>query len=369
MFKHVIVPLDGSPGSEQAVPAGARLARCAGARLVLLRVVELGGAGDVHLEPELARPSALAATDAAQELERVAERARAAGVPTETVLERGAAVERILATIERYEGPVVVMRSRGRGGRLRMGLGSVARRIVGGTSAPVFMLPYGRRALPPASRYEPLPQTPLRILVPMDGSLLAEEALPPASALLQALGQPGRAELHLVRVVQLFDAEAPAHYAEAARYLEVVAERVRAELATDARLDGVSADGSEQTRDSGYTVSWSVVFQTEVPFALVQLGLHGLERNGPGFDVVVMTTHGQGGVQRAILGGVTEQVLYLTHLPVLVVRPWAAGAQEAGAEETVTEAACLAPRISAPDASARHVPPPQASWSAMLLAT
>jgi nucleotide-binding universal stress UspA family protein len=39
MFQHIVVPLDGSPRAEQALPVAARIARASGGTLTLLRVV------------------------------------------------------------------------------------------------------------------------------------------------------------------------------------------------------------------------------------------------------------------------------------------------------------------------------------------
>jgi nucleotide-binding universal stress UspA family protein len=314
MFEHIIVPLDGTRGSEQAVPIAARLARCMGARAVLLRAIPPPGAGEAELEANLARPSELAAQRAERSLQRIAARFAQAGIAAGCVVEREPAAGAIVAAAERYPAALVVMRSRNRGGRLRLGLGSVAGEVVREAPAPVLILPYGRQALPAPSPFEPLPQSPLRILVPLDGSPLAEAALGPAAELLEALALPGKGEILLLRVVPPFAADAQEQHDAAAVYLTDVARRLRARLPADARQ----------------TVRSAVVFETEVPHALIRVSLNGLEPNGPGFDLVVMTTHGQGGLQRHILGGVAEQVLYQTRLPVLVVSPEAAMEQRAG---------------------------------------
>ncbi len=308
MFKHVIVPLDGSHGSEQAAPVAARLAKCAGARMVLARVLPPPGADEAALEPNLARPSELAATAARESLQRQAKRLRSAGIVTDVALEQGPAAEMLLATIRRYEDAIVVMRSRNRGGRLRLGLGSVASEVVRAALAPVLVLPFSRRALPPPSPYEPLPQSPLRILVPLDGSPRAEDALGPACELLTALALPGKGEMLLLQVVSALATDSREAGAAATAYLQAAVTRLRVQCAAAARQ----------------TVRQAVVFESETPLALIQVGLHGVDGQGSGFDLVVMTSHGEGGLGRTVLGGVTEQVLYQTHLPVVVAHPRAA---------------------------------------------
>lgn len=320
MFQYVIVPLDGSRRAEQAAPVAARLAKCMGAGIVLLSVLEPPGADAASLEPGLVPPSAIAAQHTQDYLDRVAKRMRAAGISTTVLLERGSPAESIIAAAAATPAAIVVMRSRGRTGRLRLGLGSVARKVVASAAAPVFILPQGRRALPPPSPYEPLPQSPLRILVPLDGSPLAEAALGPARELLSALALPGKGEILLLQVIQPFAADSRQEGVAAEAYLQEMAGRLQAELAPDARQ----------------TVNWAVVFETEVPLALIQVGLHDVDGQGSGFDLVVMTSHGQGGLERSLLGSVTEQVLYQTHLPVVVVHPRAV---EGGASSLADEAA------------------------------
>jgi nucleotide-binding universal stress UspA family protein len=60
--------------------------------------------------------------------------------------------------------------------------------------------------------------------------------------------------------------------------------------------------------------------EVEVAPAIVLLAERGQALHQP-FDLVALSTHGEGGWDRWILGGVTEQVLWGTTLPVLVVRP------------------------------------------------
>lgn len=305
MFKHVIVPLDGSRGSAQAVPVAARLAKCSGAQMVLLRVVETSTAEAAALEPNLTSPSEMLLTSARNALERTAAQLRQDGIATAAVVQQGQAADMILATVRQYEDAIVVLRSRNRGGRLRLGLGSVAAVVVRAVAAPVLVLPYGRRALPPPSPYERLPQGPLSILVPLDGSRLAEDALGPACELLRALALPGKGAILLLRVVSPFASDSREIGAAANAYLQEEEARLKVQCPALAQQ----------------TVNSAVVFESEVPLALIQVGLHGVDGQGPGFDMVVMTTHGEGGLERTILGGVTEQVLYQTHLPVVVVHP------------------------------------------------
>ena len=142
-----------------------------------------------------------------------------------------------------------------------------------------------------------------RIVVPLDGSALAERALPEAEKLAGLSGAP----LHLVRVVDVAALHRLAGYGaaiEAAAMVQVLEdeqeaareylERMERELA--GRGLAVSTD-----RRRG-TAAREIVAAT-----------------APG-DVVVMATHGRGGMARWFLGSVAEEVARRSPVPVLLVR-------------------------------------------------
>jgi len=141
-----------------------------------------------------------------------------------------------------------------------------------------------------------------RIAVPLDGSELAETALPHALELARCMG----GEVYPIRVAP------PAQYVvspaggaplfpeevlqqdrrEAERYLEVVAARCQTE--------GVAAH---------VQLLIGPVAETVVDFA---------KENG--MDLIVMSTHGRSGVSRWVYGSVAEKVLRGAHCPTLIVR-------------------------------------------------
>lgn len=147
------------------------------------------------------------------------------------------------------------------------------------------------------------------VLVPLDGSPLAEAALPKALALLE--GSP-EATLVLLRA-----AEAPtlsgvdpteaqiAAVDEASKYLEKVAGQLRAR--------GIA------------NVKTSVWYGAPAP-AIVEAAEVGR------VDYIVMSTHGRSGLGRLILGSVAESVLRGTRIPILLVR-----AADAPVEPLVTD--------------------------------
>jgi nucleotide-binding universal stress UspA family protein len=141
------------------------------------------------------------------------------------------------------------------------------------------------------------------ILVPLDGSQFAEQALPWALTL--AAGG-GDAHIHLLLVhqtVDLWDAMRPAAAEEKWR----VALRTREE----AYLAGIV----ERLREAGSAhVHTALADGPVAPTIATWARSHDVE-------VIVMTTHAQSGAARAWLGGVTDGVIRHGSVPVFVVRP------------------------------------------------
>lgn len=156
---------------------------------------------------------------------------------------------------------------------------------------------------------------PLRtIVVPLDGSELAEGALPLAGALARASG----ATLQLVHVFVPFGPRTDVPGAVVASpdleqqlqegmltYLADVAERVR--------------------RDTGGPVECRPLRARPIrsPFAETGAIVEALRRHvlGAGVDLIVMATHGRGGVSRTWLGSVVDALVRRVVGPVLLVRP------------------------------------------------
>ena len=148
-----------------------------------------------------------------------------------------------------------------------------------------------------------------RIVVPLDGSELAEKALPVAEELARLADAP----LHLVRVVDLTRLERYGAYGLAVEYagFELVAGEER-RVATE-----YLAQTAAELSGRGRTVTTEVVDGT-APRAIVALTKPG--------DAVVMASHGRTGPARWFLGSVAEEVVRHAAVPVLLVRAQAAGA-------------------------------------------
>ncbi|HWV25261.1 MAG TPA: universal stress protein [Thermomicrobiales bacterium] len=142
-----------------------------------------------------------------------------------------------------------------------------------------------------------------RIIVPLDGSDLAEEALGQAKELARSIGSP----IHLVRVVDTYRAQAIPASGMAIDY------SMLAELAEEEIEDAKSYMKAkiDELQGEGLSVTGEV--------------LHGpiaqqiVDAAEPG-DVIVMSSHGRTGIKRWFLGSVAEEVMRRATCPVLLHR-------------------------------------------------
>jgi nucleotide-binding universal stress UspA family protein len=257
-------------------------------------------------------------TEARSYLAEVIQRPDLAGIKTERAILVGLAAEAILDAVRSHQADVIVICSHGRTGVTRWALGSVANHVVHHSPVPVLVVRQ-QGTLPG----EPVAAgaRPFRVLVPLDGSALAEAALLPAASLAAGLAAPEPGALQLVQIVhherhQAHEATA-AHQAreaalqEAESYLAVVAERLRSGSLAPLKLQ----------------VSWSAVWNLDVAAGLIDAAEQGImaqgqQAGGAGpCDLIAMATHGRTGPRRWVMGSITERVLRGTKLPLLVVRP------------------------------------------------
>jgi len=236
------------------------------------------------------------------------------GVETTVEAHYGSAASTILSLADSKEFDLIVMCSHGRTGLKRWVLGSIAEKVVRLSPVPVLVL---RDHGTPSPGPLPYMERPLRILVSLDGSVIAKAALAPAMQLVSALAAPGQGAIHLVRVVkydllpgEILDPEARERLLHKAKvYLQSVTGHVRAGLAAGLKL----------------AVTWSIALDNDAAAAIITVAENGEDAEGAGVfggcDLIALSTHGRGGLQRWAMGSVTERVLSGTRLPLLIVRP------------------------------------------------
>jgi nucleotide-binding universal stress UspA family protein/predicted transcriptional regulator len=304
----LLVPLDGSEASEAALPWAITLAEDRALSIMLARVVEYPqmateswgpGAATVDLYEEVLE---LEKEGAAEYLAGLRERLQHCGVPVETMVACGSPAVALLDLVDQLGVEAVVIASHGHSGLRRLVLGSVAHQLLAHATAPVFLI----RADPPDRRRTPAFN---RILVPLDGSALAERALPAASE----IAAPG-ATLTLVRVASWPERSRGDGAANRIRENEAAAFRVAlAQSYLDRMAETLAGD------------DLNIETQVIVSESKGSVGHHlAVATATANVDAVVMSTHGRGGMTGWLLGSVADEVVRSVDRPVLLVSARAA---------------------------------------------
>jgi nucleotide-binding universal stress UspA family protein len=287
MFRTVLVPLDATPFAEQALPYALSIARRLDASLDLvhvhvLHVLEDPACGRFAYSPQVDKEKKhdeqLYLEGTAKWLEAVTP------ARMSTAVISGLDAEAILQRIADRKADLIVMTTHGRGPLGRFFLGSVADELIRRSTVPVFLI----RPREPATSLVPEPLLD-HVLVPLDGSHLAEHALEPALALIH----PRAGQCTLLRVV---DRQSSGEEEEIAaqKYLDGIASRLRAD------------DVFVQT----------LVVASHSPSAVILEQAHARH-----CDFITLATHGRSGMSRLLLGSVADKVVRSASTPVLVYRP------------------------------------------------
>ncbi len=318
MFRHILVPLDGSSRAERALPVAARLARFSDGKVVLLRVVSpsIEFVPYSTADPEMIQR--LIDTDleeARNYLDNITSVSSLISIPTETTVIVGQPAATILSVVDTHHIDLIVLCSHGYTGMKRWVLGSVAEKVAHHAPVPVLLLREGGPALvgtPPHA------EGPMRALIPLDGSARAKAAIVPAAQLVAALSAPGPGALHLTRVVvpevaKISPREREAIMHKAKQYLSATVEHIR---------EGLVAS---PVADLKLAITWSVTIDDDIAAGIIRMAEDGEDTEDVGVsgssDMIAMTTHGYSGLPRWVMGSVTGRVLHATRLPLLIVRP------------------------------------------------
>jgi nucleotide-binding universal stress UspA family protein len=321
MLRSIMTPLDGSPFSEQAIPMALRIAERENARIELVLVHEAVPPylvqGAPVLDPRLDNERR---TAMGEYLASIADWLKTStAVPVVQSLLDGPAGQSLAEHIGRSEIDLVVMTTHARGGLSRAWLGSVADDLVRRATVPVLLLKPDENG----SRESPS-RAIQRVLVALDGSPFAEEAIERAIAvagaanvhysLLQVVTPPTVGPL-MAEVTVVPEVDLTLARAEAERYL--------AQLAAGLRARGMQAD------------SWTMVGMHPAQ-AIVECA------EDIRADMIAIATHGRAGLQRLVMGSVANKVLRGATVPVLLHRPTGVAAP-----------ASLTSRESAPETTRR----------------
>jgi nucleotide-binding universal stress UspA family protein len=292
----MLIPLDGSKVAEQVLPYARYLAK------TISLPVEVFQAVDPTALESLANPEQGRYVDtllnekranSAEYLETVG-RSFKPGLVASTV-EIGKPEDLILEKAAADPKSLIIMATHGRSGIQRWMLGSVADKVLHGVANDLFLIRATEQGNTEGAA------TLSKVIVPLDGSPLAEKVLPR----IVELGKQMPLEVILMRAYALPPAIAPNEYAgygqELFDQLETEAKDYLSKKAKELAAQGLSKISS--VVDMGYGAEEITALAHKTPD-----------------NFIAMCTHGRSGVKRWALGSVADRVVRHSGDPVLIIR-------------------------------------------------
>lgn len=298
MYTRMLIPLDGSKTAENVLPYGRILARTFQIPVELMEVLDIAGMAS-HVAAEKARRLDTVVTEGERSSEQYLKKIASSfsGVNVGCTVERGRPEDVIVEKAAADKTTLIAMATHGRSGMSRWLLGSIAEKVLRAATNPLLLVRASEEALTEG-------EAVLRsIIVPLDGSELAESVLPTAVKFARLLN----VGMVLFRTYEL---PASAYYGRE-NYLpnyEELKNRVKeqAQDYLDKRIEAIKAEGVQRVS--------SVLIEGSGPNEIIDYA-----RKTPN-ALITMCTHGRSGVKRWVLGSVTEKVVRHSGDPVLVMR-------------------------------------------------
>ncbi len=292
MLKKILVPLDGSNLAECALDTACRLAEGAGGELFLLRVTQADPAPLDFGQMPLSSPEDWQSATVAY-LEALAQRLAHPGLVLDVLAAEGDPASLIVETAVTAGVDLIVMSTHGYSGLTRWLMGSVTEKVLQQAPCPVLVM---RSA-----------ELPHKILIPLDGSRLAESALQPGLELAQLLPSP----IHLLSVayepsLELlgFDPTEPLLQRADRAWNETAFQRA------ETYLQDVQAQLQRTVAEVTMAVRYGPPASAILEYA---------EQND--IQLILMATHGLTGIRRWVFGSVTHKVLRAASCALCIVSP------------------------------------------------
>lgn len=293
MIRRVLIPLDGSELAEQVICHLLRFAAPEQSELILMSALS---SSILPLSEHFEQNPIPGSHEVCEQVNAVAKQLSQRGFKVASQFLTGRPVESILHLAEEEHVDFIAMSTHGRTGLGLMLLGSVAEGVVRNARPPVFLAPPGALVKP-----DPLPRT---VLLPLDGTPLAETAIPVACQLAQKTG----AIVHLVRVVESH----ATHKKQSNEQKNIDSDSVEEQPLTRQAVSYLERM-KLRLQLTGVESRSQVVIGNPAD-AIVQI------IRAESADVVVMSTHGRSGVERMVHGSVVSKVISNAICPLILMR-------------------------------------------------
>ena len=296
MYKHLIVPLDGSALAEAILPLVAQLARKMQARVTLLHVLEANPPQEIHGERHLTSEA-----EAVAYLEQVKEKYFPAPIEVRAhVHETGVrdVAQSVVAHASEFDNDLIAICTHGRSGLPGFLFGSIAQQVLNLGRTPVLVL-YPHK-LEKRGKFDCI-----NLLVPLDGDPEHEQGFRVALQLAQTCA----ASLHLVMVVPTLST-LPGEQAATATLLPGTTNamlKINQELG-ERYLRGLNRSAASTTTP----ITWEVR-RGDPARAIVKAARQA------GSDMIVMGTHSKSSMDSFWSGSLTPKIASRAHIPLLLV--------------------------------------------------
>lgn len=296
MFKHILVPLDGSGLAEAAIPPAVALSQKLGSEITLLHIIEKNAPQEVHGEKHLTNEE-----DAHIYLRKIARKSIDPGIDVSTHVhseEVSQVARSIVEHSEEFNPDLIIICAHGASGLHQFVVGSIPQQVISAGSVPVLLLQPEEDNEYQNIKFE-------RLLVALDGEKAHDYSLVVASELAKAIG----AELHLVRVVPTLSTLSA----------EEAATGTLLPTATNAILDIAEEEACEYMQEKLNDLEAKKIVAT----GEVERGDPAAEvvksADNQKVDMIILGTHGKKGIDALWAGSVAPQIYSRTHLPILLV--------------------------------------------------
>jgi nucleotide-binding universal stress UspA family protein len=275
MLKKILLALDGSENAERALWWVVQYAGREKSQVVLFRAVDT-----TYLEPEFI-PSELKSAE--NYLQRMETEINYAGIPTKMVVRQGKPAQAIVKTAMDERCDLILMTTRGGSAVKRWAIGGVTEQVM--RMSPIPVLPVQSRTRSAKNDHV------RRLIIPVDGSTLAERVVPWATDFARLL----KARIVFLHVY-------PSGPVGMSNRAEETFDALRKRMVRLCQLlkreRGVKAAFKVRTGDAAERI----------------LGFADMN------DMIVTTTHGEGGFKRWVFGSVAEKLIHEARIPVLVYK-------------------------------------------------
>ena len=296
MFRHILVPLDGSHLAEAALPAAVALSKAFGSTVTLIHIIEQNAPQEIHGERHLRQQK-----EACEYLDQVAQQ----NFPPDLKVIRHVHTEKVkdvARSIVEHSGELspdlIVMCTHGESGLRDIMVGSIAQQVISRGKTPILLVQPVEDRFAQTINFH-------KLLVALDGDPEHEKALPLAKELAKNLN----ANLDLVMVVYTLGT-LPSERAVTSRLLPA---------ATSIMLDMTESSAQDYLQQmaasfhsEGLNVSWEV--RRGDPVANI---IDSAEQSS--IDLIVLATHGKSGMGAFWAGSVAPKVVTQTNIPLLLV--------------------------------------------------